>query len=143
MEKLILTNGIELEVSKKTKNSYYKQLKALNELNKANAKLDANTPVKSVSATYSDYVLRALNSGAELLYFANNLSVVRKGDRVIAENRGFNKAMYYAIKKSIEAFNGKWCGDGEKKVFTYAFPTVEDGLKFVEAQKEYNAQNGK
>ena len=138
MEKIILTNGIELEVSKKTKDSYYKQLKALEELNKANAKLEANTPTKSVSATYSDYVLRALNSGAELLYFAENLSVVRKGDRVVAENRGFTKKMYYAIKKSIESFNGKWCCNGKKKVFTYAFPTVEDGLKFVEAQKKYS-----
>jgi ribosome-associated translation inhibitor RaiA len=134
MKTIKLSNGVTINVSETEYKSYIAQTKALKDLEKNSNKLDAKTPTKSVSATYSDYVLRALKKGMELLYFSDNLSVVAKGDVVIAENRGFNKKMYYAIKKAITEHGGKWCGDHDKKVFTYKF-NRKDGEKFIADQK--------
>ena len=131
--KSINFNGITINVSDAEYKNYLAQTKAKEALEKNARKLNS-TKTKSVAVTYSDYVTRALAKGAEILYLSDVLTVVAKGDVVIAENNGFNKKVYYAIKKAIQEYGGKWCGNHEKKVFTYKFDR-KHGEAFVAAQK--------
>lgn len=142
MKTIKLSNGVTINVSETEYKSYIAQTKALKDLEKNSNKLDAKTPTKSVSATYSDYVLRALKSGAELLFNDTCVSIVSKGDRVVAENRGFNRAMYQGIAYSMKDFGAVWCGDRDKKVFTYAFPTISDALGYIYYQLNSNHRKG-
>lgn len=127
-------NGIEIEVSEKAYKSYLEQLKAQQQLEKNARKL--NSPTKSVSPTYSDYVTRALSKGAKLLYLSDFVSVVVKGDIAIAEITAPIKKVYCGIKMSLtKDFGAKWCGDFDKHVFTYKFEDIKQAEKFVKAQK--------
>ena len=127
-------NGIEIEVSEKAYKSYLEQLKAQQQLEKNARKL--NSPTKSVSPTYSDYVTRALQSGAELLYLSDFVSVVKKGNIAIAEITAPIKKVYCGIKMSLtKDYGAKWCGDFDKHVFTYQFADVKKAEEFVKAQK--------
>ena len=80
MKTIKLSNGVTINVSETEYMSYIAQTKALKDLEKNSNNLDAKTPTKSVSATYSDYVTRALSKGMELLYLADSVSVVAKND---------------------------------------------------------------
>lgn len=141
MKTIKLDNGITINVSDAEYKNYTAQQKALKELEKNSNKLNAETKTKSVSATYSDYVTRALSKGMELLYLADSVSVVAKGNVCVVENRGFSKPMYAGIKYTItELFGGKWCGDHDKQVFTYRFADLKHGLAYIYFQK--NAKFG-
>lgn len=132
--KSIEINGITINVSEAEYKKYLEQVKAKKALEKNANKL--NSPTKSVSPTYSDYVTKALQSGAKLLYLSDFVSVVRKGDVAIAEITAPIKKVYCGIKMSLtKDFGAKWCGDFDKHVFTYQFADVKSAEKFVKAQK--------
>lgn len=134
--KKVIINGIELNVSEAEYKSYLAQTKAKKDLEKNSNKLDAKTPAKSVSPTYSDYVLRAMKAGAELLFHSDFVSVVKKGDVAIAEITAPIKKVYCGIKMSLtKDYGAKWCGDFDKHVFTYQFADVKSAKEFVKAQK--------
>lgn len=139
--KTLKINGVSVSVSDK---EYIKYIKEVNEMNKSKKQTKAKSSTlsipaepksKSVSVTYSDYVTRALKAGMELLYISDFVSVVAKGDVVVAEITAPIKKVYCGIKMSIKDFGGKWCGDHDKKVFTYKFENREQGMEFVKAQK--------
>jgi len=137
--KTLKINGVSVSISDK---EYLRYLKEVNKT-KGQTKAKSTTlsipdepKAKSVSATYSNYVTRALKSGAELLYLSDFVSVIAKGDVVIAEITAPIKKVYRGIKNSItKDFGGKWVGDFEKQVFTYKFENRKQGEAFVKAQK--------
>ena len=135
----IKVNGVSVNISE---TEYKKYLHAITEQNKTKAQskklsIPEESKSKSVSATYSDYTLRAMKAGAELLYHSDFLTVVAKGDTVVAEITAPIKKVYQGIKMSVKEYGGKWCGNHDKKVFTYKFDR-KDGEKFVKAQKAYD-----
>ena len=143
--KVLKVNGVSVQVSDKEYMHYLSELNKKNNKTKVESKtlsIPAEPSAKSVSATYSDYVNRALQSGAELLYISDFVSVVAKGSTVIAEITAHIPKVYKGISYAIFQHGGKWCGDRDKKVFTYKFDR-EKGESFVASQKEYDQKKAR
>lgn len=140
--KTIKVNGVSINISDAEYKKYLHGLAESKKSTKSESKklsIPDDDKSKSVSPTYSDYVLRATKAGAKILYHSDFVSVVyfAKQDVVIAEITAPIKKVYQGIKMSIKEHGGKWCGDHDKKVFTYKFDS-KDGKKFVASQKAYD-----
>lgn len=137
----IKVNGVSINISEAEYKKYLHGLAESKKSTKTKEELhiEPESKSRSVSPTYSDYVLRATKAGAEILYHSDFVSVVyfAKQDVVIAEITAPIKRVYQGIKMSIKEHGGKWCGNHDKKVFTYKFDS-KDGKKFVASQKAYD-----
>lgn len=141
--KTIKVNGVSINISDAEYKKYLHGLAESKKSTKSESKklsIPDDDKSKSVSPTYSDYTLRAMKSGAEIAYISDFLTVVyfKKQDTYVAEITAPIKKVYQGIKMSIKEHGGKWCGNHDKKVFTYTFEDSKNGAKFVADQKKYD-----